>query len=294
MRGLGPRFAEMANLYEANDYRSWLRSALRTIRSRHPARTSKVLASQLEVDPAHLSRVLNGRKHLAVRHAEALARFLDLPPEQARYLETLIRRDTAATPAEANRRFLELQAMRGALHRTLEDDAHAYFSSWIHPVMRTLLSVVEFRGTSWARLAALFRRPIQPDEARESVELLIRLGLVAPDGRGILRPTGGTVSSGESWEGEAVLEFQRQTMRLAIDLLDLVPRAERDVSTLTLPASKARMEELRDRIRRFRQETMAWARDLPEEDCVVQLNLQLLPVAEVRSSRRARLVGVAS
>lgn len=278
----------MASLFEAADYRPWLREALRTFRRKHPARNARALAEHLGIDPAHLSRVFSSKRHLSPRHVPAVAAFLGLPSSEERYLDALVRRCTAPSTREANRYFLEMQALRGDLHRTLEDDAHAYFSSWIHPAMRTLLSLVEFRGLGWTRLAGLFRTKVEPDAAQASVDLLQRLGLVAADARGILRPTDGTLSSGEDWAGGAVHEFQRQTLGLASELLESVPREERDVSTLTLPASRARLEELRDRIRRFRQETMAWARDLSEEDCVVQLNIQLFPVADTRRSDRPR------
>lgn len=271
----------MADLLDATDYRVWLGDALRGRRRNHPARTAKALALLLDIDPAHLSRVLAGQKHLAMRHTAPLARFLELAPIQTRFLEALMRHNTAATVAEANRFYLEIQGIRGAFQQTIRsDDAQEYFSSWIHPVMRTLLSLVEFRGNAWARLASMFRTPVDPERARSSVELLERLGLVERDARGILRATAGTVSSGEAWEGDAVRKFQGETIALSGELLETIPRSERDVSTLTLPASRARMDELRDRIRQFRQETMAWARDLPEEDCVVQLNIQLFPVAE--------------
>lgn len=269
------------DLFDATDYRTWLRGALKASRRKHPAKTAKALASMLEVDPSHLSRVLSGNKHLASRHAAPLARFLELSPPRARFLEALMKHGTASTDAEANRHFVEMQGIRGAFQRTMRHaDAQEYFSSWIHPVMRTLLSLVEFRGNAWDRLAAMFRRPVDAERARASVELLERLGLVERDARGILRATAGTVSSGEAWEGEAVARFQRETIALSGDLLESVPRAERDVSTLTIPASRERLDELRDRIRQFRQETMAWARDLPEEDCVVQVNIQMFPVAE--------------
>ena len=275
----------MDDLFDATDYRVWLRGALRSFRRTHPARTSRALASLLEIDPSHLSRVLSGNKHLASRHGAPLARFLELSPVQARFLEALMKHGTSTTAAEANRHFLEMQGIRGAFQRTIHHgDAQEYFSSWIHPVMRTLLSLVEFRGSAWSRLASLFRMPVEPERAKASVELLERLGLVEKDARGILRATAGTVSSGDSWEGQAVARFQRETIALAGDLLETIPRAERDVSTLTLPASRARLDELRDRIRHFRQETMAWARDLPEEDCVIQINIQMFPVAETRGS----------
>lgn len=278
----------MESLFQAADYRVWLRGALREVRRRHPARTMKALAQALDIDPAHLSRVLGGRKHLAVRHVPGVAEFLGLKADQTRYLDELVRCNTAPDARTAGRHFLAMRAMRGDLGRTLEDDAHDYFTSWVHPVMRTLLSLVEFRGLGWSRLGQLFRKPLTPDQARESVELLERLGLVEPDARGILRPTAGTVRSGQAWKGQAVHVFQKQTLALASELLDTVPRSERDVSTLTLPASRRRLDELHDRIRRFREETMAWARDLPEEDCVVQLNIQLFPVADARRSDRPR------
>lgn len=276
----------MEGLQQASDYRPWLNAALKDLRRRHPSRTKKALAKVLEIDPAHLSHVLAGQKHLALRHLPELAHFLELAPSDTRYLATLVRLNSASDDATSHQAFLELRQMRGDLQRNLSDDTHEYFTSWIHPAMRTLLSLVEFRGLGWTRLASLFRTAITPDQARLSVELLLRLGLVERDPRGILRPTGGTVSSGEKWMGQAVLEFQRQTIALSGTLLEATPKSERDVSTLTLPASRERMEELKDKIRQFRQEIIAWARDLPEEDLVVQLNIQLFPVADARRTER--------
>jgi uncharacterized protein (TIGR02147 family) len=281
----------MDELYEAQDYRPWLRRTLRSIRRSRPSRTSKALAEALEIDPAHLSRVLGGRKHLALRHVARVAEFLDLSLDHARYLETLVRFNVETDPWRARRIFQELRAQRGDFGRTLADDAHEYFSSWIHPALRTLLSIVEFRGTGWTRLASLFRKKTTPDEVRASVQLLERLGLVEADPRGILRPGGGTVTTGEKWKGEAIGEFQRQSLDLSRELLDTVAREERDVSTLTLPASRARLDELHSKIRQFRSEVAAWARDLPEEDLVVQLNIQLFPLADARLSDRPRVTG---
>lgn len=279
----------MDDLLQASDYRPWLKQALRKLRRTRPARTSKALAELLEVDPAHLSRVLAGKKHLAARHVSHLAEFLELTREQERFLDILVRFNSESDPARANRLFLELRSQRGDFRRTLSDDSHEYFTSWLHPAMRTLLSLVEFRGTGWTRLASLFRRKLTPGEAQASVELLSRLGLVEPDARGILRPGSGTLSSGEKWQGEAVLEFQRQTLDLSRELLDSVVREERDVSTLTLPASRERLDELKSKIRQFRSEVAAWARDLPEEDMVVQLNIQMFPLADARLSERPRV-----
>lgn len=281
----------MDDLYQATDYRPWLRQALKRIRRDHPSRTARALSERLGIDPAHLSRVLAGAKHLAMRHIPELAEFLELDRSATRYLEVLVRSCTSPSPRESHEALVRMREMRGEFQRTLADDSYAYFSSWIHPAMRTLLSLLEFRGLGWTRLASLFRPEVTPDQARDSVDLLKRLGLVETDPSGILRPASGTVSTGEKWMGQAVHDFQKRTIALAGELLETVPRSERDVSTLTLPASRERMDELRDKIRHFRQDLMSWARDLPEEDCVVQLNIQLFPVADARLSDRPRREG---
>ena len=51
------------------------------------------------------------------------------------------------------------------------------------------------------------------------------------------------------------------------------------MSTLTLPFSRVFLDTARERIRAFRQEMLALARECPVEDCVYQLNIQLFPLA---------------
>ena len=273
-------------LFSADDYRVWLRDRTNEIKKQRPSFSLRAVAVRLGIDSAHLIRITQGKKHLSSKHWSKTAKIFGLNSQEERYFEALIRFNTAKSAKDCQRFFLEMQAIRGVRYRTLEDDRHEYFSRWHHPVMRTLISLLDFRGTSFKRLGELFRIPLSEETARESVELLMRLGLVEMDSQGILRACDRVLSSGEGWAAEAVLNYQREVLRLVQELLEHTPRSERDVSTLTIPMSLERIPELREKLRTFRQQLIQWAQEISSENVVYQLNVQLFPVADTRLMRR--------
>jgi uncharacterized protein (TIGR02147 family) len=67
-------------------------------------------------------------------------------------------------------------------------------------------------------------------------------------------------------------------MERAAEALDRVPREEREVASLTLSISAARLRELKAQLERFREELLQ--RYHAEDGCdrVVQVNLQMFPL----------------
>lgn len=283
-------FQVMLNsLFLATDYRMWLQMRTEELKAIKPQFSARYVAHYLGIDPAHFHRILKQEKHLSPKHCTTLAKLYALTNQEAHYFETLIHFNTAKSAKDCQKYFLELQNIRGIEHRILEDDRHEYYSHWLHPAMRTLISLIEFRGTSYKRLGELFRIPIPEAQAEQSVQLLLRLQLIAFDENGLLKVCDRVVSSGDSWQSAAILNFQKSTLDLAQQLLDHVPRAERDISTLTIPMSKLHLDDLKNRLREFRHQIIHWAKDLEHEDSVYQLNLQLFPLADSKLSNRKQL-----
>lgn len=271
----------MVHLFEQQDYRKWLAESIQAEQVRKSSFSKRFVALRLEVNAAHLTRVLQCTKHLSLAHIPQIAKLFGLNTEEESYLEALMRFNRARSARDCQKYFLEMQAIRGVQYRTIEDVRHEYFSRWQHVAMRTLLSLLEFRGKRYDRLGALFSLPMNAKDAQASVALLEKLGMVEKDANGIYRAIDRVLSSGDGWMSEAVASFQKETLRLAGELLDSVPRQDRDVSTLTIPMSTKHVESLRLQIREFRQQVIQWAQTLDHEDAVYQLNLQLFPVARV-------------
>jgi uncharacterized protein (TIGR02147 family) len=65
----------------------------------------------------------------------------------------------------------------------------------------------------------------------------------------------------------------------AAEALDSLPREERDVSCLTLCVSQAKLVELKERVRNFRQELLRTAELDNSPERVVQINFQVFPLS---------------
>jgi uncharacterized protein (TIGR02147 family) len=61
--------------------------------------------------------------------------------------------------------------------------------------------------------------------------------------------------------------------------LDHSPREERDISCLTLCVSDSKLQELRQRVRKFRQELLQAAEQNDSPERVVQVNFQIFALS---------------
>jgi len=279
----------MAHLYEHQDYRVWLAEEILRLQSSKPYLTYRYVAKKLAMNPAHWTRILQQKKHLAIKHLPIISQIFKFSAQEERYFEALIRFNRARSARDCQKYFLEMQSIRGIHMRTIEDARHEYFSSYRHVAMRTLLSIVPFQGKRHDRLGNLFTKPLTAEETRQSVELLERLGLVVKDSQGVFQAVDKVLSSGDGWMSEAVAAFQRETIQLSLELLDAIPRQDRDISTLTIPMSSKHLNDLRLKVRDFRQQLIQWVQTLEHEDSVYQINMQVFPVAQapVRSGGSA-------
>ena len=127
--------------------------------------------------------------------------------------------------------------------RPLEEWQYAFYQKWYHSAIHALLSIYEFRG-SYRELASIMTPSITAKQARESIQLLTKIGLVRRDEDGVYRPTDAFVTSGERWQSIAIQNFQKETITLSAQSLDLHPKELRDISTVTVALSRKDLPEI--------------------------------------------------
>lgn len=272
------------HLYEHTDYRAWLKQRAEELKARKPFFSYRYIATRLDLNAGLIARILNGQAHLSLKHVGAAVKLFELAGPEAEFFEELVRFGRAKVQKDWEHHFARMQAIRGETFRTVGDAQIDYYSAWQHNALRTLLSIIDFKGGNFRRLGAQLVPPLSADDTRRSVELLLELGLVHKGTDGLIEVPDRFVSTGDKWKASLIARFQREMIRLSADALDTVPGQLRDVSTLTIPFSKAMLDVARDRIREFRQEMLAMARDLQVEDSVYQLNIQFFPLALVREA----------
>jgi len=86
----------------------------------------------------------------------------------------------ARTDKEAWKSYKKLRTIKGVEVRNLSDNEFDFFEKWHHAVIRSLISILDFKD-EYRALAKMVRPAITTGEAKESVGLLDKLGMIKKD-----------------------------------------------------------------------------------------------------------------
>jgi uncharacterized protein (TIGR02147 family) len=280
----------MANpdVFDYLDYRQFLNAFYRSKKGMHPYFSFRYMARKTGIDQAHIARVMQGKRHLTSRSLEKLLPLLQFNEKERAYFGALAAFNTARTDRETKAAYERLLALAGIDAHKLEPDQYAFYQTWRHTAVRTLIALYPFRAKEDAgAIAANLSPPITAKQVKESIHLLLRLGLIAADEKGILYVTDINITTGEKWRSAAIRSFQREMIGLARNSIDSHPAALRDISTVTCGISLYQLPELRKRIAEFRSSIIRLANENSEPEEVYQLNIQLFPLSKTSKGANA-------
>ena len=128
-------------------------------------------------------------------------------------------------------------------------------------------------------LAKSLRPAISPEEARESVRLLLRLGFLQKDKNGRYVEADPFITSGHEVVSEGVRELNRKMAELGEKAVNLFSPKERDISSFVAGVSDKGYELLKEEVYDFKERIKRIVSLDRNMDKVYNLNVQLFPVA---------------
>jgi uncharacterized protein (TIGR02147 family) len=272
---------EKKPIWDFTDYRAFLKDVIAAAKAGGQPISNRWIARELGINStSYATLLLQGKRNLNRINAGKLSRLLGLSKSESNYFEALVEFNQAGKPEDrdrASRNLLALQRRRGDPQR-VDPDRYHYYGEWYHSVVRALAHLLS-RSGNYEELGSMLIPPISAAQARKSVELLEKLGFIGKNGRGGWEVLSPSITTGEGIRSLQVANFQRETLRLAWEALDRVPKELRDISTLTVGISENGFREIRDLIKRFREQVDEVVRRDAVEDRVYQLNLQLFPLS---------------
>ncbi len=283
----------MEQLFEYLDYRHFLKARFEEMRRDRPWFSNRLISQKVQVDPGQLVKILQGQRHISERLIPNFSDFLKLDHKQREYFACLVRFNKAKTGEETKLYYEKITALREMSLPQVKVDQDSFYQKWFYSVVRVLFAFYHFDG-DYKKLASFLSPPISEQEAREAVELLLKLGFIEKDGESEeLRLTNRFITGGGNWRMMAVRHFQQQTIQLSERSLLNDPPEDRDISSLTVTLHRDEMEEFREMIAEFRKTTLRRVMETDREpDSVYQLNIQFIPVARVseedQSQKRQR------
>ncbi len=269
----------MINIFDYLDYRAYLNDYWKEAKKERPFFSIRFISHRIGINPGYILKVFQGKVHLGVKNIAPFAEILGLKGQEREYFEELVHFGRAKNENEIENRFERLHAIKGIRLRTVADGEAEFYQNWHTMAIRALISIYPFNGKNYREISACLCPPVTVPQARKSIALLERLGMIKKNEQGIFQLTDRFISTGEKWMSPIIKKYQRAILELAIESLEKQDKSLRDISTVTMTFSRNCLPALRERVLKFRQELLSMSEAVTSGDCVMQVNIQVFPAA---------------
>ena len=272
------------DIFAYTDYRQFMKDFFSFMKSTKPFFSYQYFADKAGFKAkSFVHKVINGERSLSQNSLFTIARVLNLKGREIDFFESLVHFNDASNAQEREYYLDRMQSVEPKHDGVrLQKHQYEYFSKWYHSVVRELVTQLRFDG-DYNKLAKAMDPAITPKQARESVELLLKLGLIRKNERtGFYEYSDPHITTRDTVVAVAVNKYQRETMDLALKAHLVDERKQRDFSTLTIGVSEKGYERIRNELKDFRAHISRIVAEDNPADRVYQINYQLFPLSKIR------------
>lgn len=266
------------------DYHIYLETLYQTAKTKAEKYSYQRFAEDLGFGSSTLMhQIIQGYRPLTLKTATKIADALALADVEREYFLKLVTYQTAKKTDEKDQAFQRLcELITRVLPKTLDQDLMEYFSRWYHPVIREMVAMPHFQGDpQW--IAKTICPPIKPHEARESLELLVRIGYVEYHAKtDRYTQSAKHVSSGEQVMDVGLVQYHQHMIDLARESLMRFGGEQRNISAVTVACDPQSISRFKALIGAFQTQLLREAEQHPGNE-VMQVNIQLFPVTKGES-----------
>lgn len=267
-------------MFAFDDYRAFLRAYYAQHKAAGRGFSLRAFSRRAGLTSSnYLKLVMDGDRNLSPEMATRFASACGLEEEAGEFFCELVALGQAKGHAARERAYQRLKSFRRFRQVHPLDDAYeAYHAEWYIPAIRELAARRDFRADpKW--IAATLLPAITSRQAAHALSVLEKLALLVRDADGCLRQAHALVATPDRPLGHHVIRFHRTMMERAAAAIDLVPREQREIASLTLCLSPSRMGALKRRLEQLRAELLHEFTADADAVRVVQLNLQMFPLS---------------
>ena len=268
-------------VYDYLDYRDFLKDRYTSLKRIDKKYSQRFFMQKLGIrSTGFFAEVLSGKRNLNHRNVLQFAEILKLDHDESEYFENLVNLNQARSIQEKDHWLVRMMECSKVNPKILNRDVYEYFSKWYVAAIRELLFFYK-QPVDPGEIANRLCPPISSDEAEKAIELLVRLELIEklPDGSYKQKDT--IISTGTLLHSIEIANYQLQNIELAKKALDTVAMAKRDISTLTMSISPDAFNEIKEILKKAKQDIIKVTQRDSGEDRVYQLNMQFFPLTKI-------------
>lgn len=269
------------NLFEYLDYREFLRDLYHQAKKSRASFSFRTFSKRAGFKSTNMLKlIIDGERNLS---EDSLSKFiigLKLNKQEQEFFRNLVYFNQSKTHEQKDLYYQRLLRHRKYSQlKPIEKWQYEYYSTWYHPVIRELVVSKKFDGSAES-IARLLSPEVTRNQVEKSIELLQGLGFIEKIRGRRWRQASSLVSTGFEVSSVMIFNYHKLLLDLAKGILDKVPAARRDMSTMTLGIARGRLQQLKKKVQEFRQEVLKLVTMDNEPEEVVQLNIQLFPLTK--------------
>ncbi|MDD5674282.1 MAG: TIGR02147 family protein [Chitinivibrionales bacterium] len=283
--------AEKINIFIYLEYRKYLSDYYALNKSTIPSFSFRYFSQKAGLKtPNFLQLLIQGKRNLKYSTISRISQAIGHSAEEARYFELLVFFDQAGTVDEKAAFFSKLsEARRFYRIEQITDLQLEHFQTWYHKAVRELIGFYPFNEKekyAYRKLAACLSPAISESQARASVKLLLKLGLLTRNANNAIVQSERFISTGDEVNSLFVRKFHQVMIDRARESLDRFAPSERDISSLTVSMSAAGFALLKQEIQLFRKRLLELVKTDTAPGGVYQVNFQFFPLTNKKKIQK--------
>jgi uncharacterized protein (TIGR02147 family) len=268
------------SIYQFISYQDYLNAYFASRKKVDPKFSHRYLSKRLGLSsPNFMMMVMQGKRKLSRAMTFKVSQEFKLSKRESEYFECMVEFARAMSAKEKDRYLSRMMELRKKAEvNRLTDFQYEYYSKWYNLPVCELATYPEFKDNySW--LSRMVLPQITPGQAKDAVELLLKLGLLKRKGNAYVRSSP-LITTGPEVSSVAVANFHRTMAQLGSNAVDAVPKDERNMTSCTVNISRKGFERIKDAIAECRSTILAIAEDDDPAERVFQANFHMFPVSK--------------
>lgn len=255
------------------DYRDILLEEFEIRKTINKSYSKRSFAKDLEISSGQLSDILNYKKGISKERAFKIAETLGLSVKEREAFITLVESEHSRKKKDKFKAKSILKTMKQ--YKKLDEGIYNLISDWYYFGILAIMELDAFDGTT---KFILDRINLEASIVQEALFQLEELNIIKQENNQY-------VSCESHLETETDFismgrrKSHKQTLVKAIESIDTVEIAKRDITAITMAIDSSKLSEAKRKIAKFRKELADFLEE-GKKDQVYNLNIQLFPLVE--------------
>lgn len=266
------------SIFDYSDYRQFLNDCFEERKKSNKSFTLRYIAQKTGLSHTFCKMILSGKRNLSNKTIPKIISVFKLPQTEEEYFEALVHFNQSNSAKEKNYYFEQmLESRKQKSWYKVTEDKFSYFDEWYHPVIRELITLEEF-DKDYEKMGQRLMPPISAFEAKESVNLLCRLGFLHKIDDTHFEQAEPVISSGGPLNQARIIAYQIKMLESARESMVLLKPEQRYTSTLTLGISHETFKQIVSRFKTAKEEIIELAHKDRTPDSVYQMIFHAMPI----------------